>query len=56
MAGLVPAILTRTHLVKAAIPVSKYPIEMAVKPGHDGLAARAVRQYQGRLVLPGGRG
>jgi hypothetical protein len=29
MAGLVPAILTRTHLAKDAIPISKHPIEMA---------------------------
>ena len=52
MAGLDPAILTRTHLAKNAIPISKHPIEMAWSSlAMTGLAARAVRQYQWRLVV-----
>jgi hypothetical protein len=52
MAGLVPAILTRTHLAKDAIPISKHPIELDwSSPAMTGLAARAVRQQQVRLVL-----
>jgi hypothetical protein len=52
MAGLVPAIPTRTGLTKDAIPVRKHPIPMAGKsPAMTGLAAHEVRQQQGRLVL-----
>ena len=36
---------------KDAIPVSKHPMEIAgSSPAMTGLAARAVRQQQGRLV------
>jgi hypothetical protein len=50
--GLVPAILTRTEFAKDAIPVSKHPMEMTVSyRTTTGSAARAVRQYQRRLVV-----
>jgi hypothetical protein len=52
MAKLDPAILTRTHLAKDAILVSEHPREMGgSSPVVTGLAARAVRQQQGPLVL-----
>jgi hypothetical protein len=42
----------RTELAKDPIPVSKHSIEMAgTSPAMTGLAPRAVRQQQGRLVL-----
>jgi hypothetical protein len=45
MAGLVPAIPTRTGLAKDAIPLSKHPMPMAgTSPAMTGLAAREVRQ------------
>ena len=51
MAGLVPAITTRTELAKGAIPVSKHPTEMAgTSSAMTGFAARALRQQQRRLV------
>ena len=59
MAGLDPGLdpgfdpaTTRTKLAKDAIPVCKHPMEMAgSSPAMTGLAAGAVRQRQGRLVL-----
>ena len=52
MAGLVPAILTRTEFAKDAIPDSKHSMEMVgLRPAMTGLAARAVHQYQWRLVV-----
>ena len=56
MAGLDPAIPTRTGLAKDAIPVSNYPMEIAGraggKPSDDVVGSLlAVRQQQGRLVV-----
>jgi hypothetical protein len=42
---------TRTEPAKDAISVSKHSMQMAgISPAMTGLAARAVRQQQGRLV------
>jgi hypothetical protein len=55
MAGLVPAILTCTELAKDAILVSNHSMGMAgTSPAMTGLAARAVRQQQGRPVSVSG--